>query len=58
MTTLKITIRESTLQSMGCDTLSNVIGLLRYACDVKGDRNACDQLSRVQAIAKSKGCSI
>jgi hypothetical protein len=43
---------------MGCDTLTNVVGILRYACDVRGDQSACNQLSRVEAIARSKGCAI
>lgn len=55
---IKIRITHESLSNMGCDTLNNVVGLLRYACDVRGSQQACNELRSVEAIARSKGCTI
>jgi len=56
--TIKIELTPQGLQSMGCGDLANVIGLLSYACNVRGDKIACKQLDYVRGIAQSKGCTI
>jgi len=55
---IKIELTHQGLQGMGCGDLANVIGLLNYACNVRGDKTACKQLDYVRAIATSKGCTI
>jgi hypothetical protein len=55
---IKIELTHQGLQGMGCGDLANVIGLLNYACNVRGDKTACRQLDYVRGIAQSKGCTI
>ena len=56
--TLTIKIPKSSLQSMDCGTLNNLIGLFQYACNVRNDQTACKQLDYLKAVASSKGCTV
>jgi len=51
-------LRVKNPQGLECEQLSNLAGLLRYSCEIKGNQRACDDLRRIEAIAKNKGCAI
>ena len=55
---IKIEIRRSALNSMGCTELTSVYNLLKYACDVRGNEAACREVDRVRTLLTSKGCSV